>query len=295
MESRRHSEAGFTLVELMVSMTILVMIAGVAYAAFTTALKIYHVDARELALTQRLRLGLSDLTRDMSNAIVSQGDPNLTLIFEDVPGELPTEGADVISFVTAVVPNISNGEGAITSALPPSRRASRSTPVDDEDSSTPPDIVRVAYVLGVNPDALTPITSRGSQPTVTLALLRVTSRTLDFEEAFGDAFSQSGTAMLEALDQLGATVEVAVLNTRSLNFALYDGEEWYPDWDSEDQGVPRAIRVAVAVQEPSSGEMTYSRSSTALLHATPVPAPAQGQGNQAQQQGGPQSGPPQQG
>ena len=288
MKARADHDDGFTLVELLLTMTILVVIAGITYSSFSRALAIYQVETKQLALTQGLRLGLSEITRDVSNAIIAQDDTNLALYFDDGAGELQNEGLDLISFVTTVQPVMEDEVGESTSYEAPSRRLLQRSQQTQEEDQAPTDVVRVAYVIGPDPEQATMSLTTTTQTSTQMALLRVTSRTLDPDDAFEDAFQQSDVAMLETLDELGATVEVAVVNARSLDFAFFDGEDWYADWDFEEQGPPRAVRAVLTVQEPRGGELTYSRSSTAVV--TTIPAQGSGQAGQTGQQGGPQGG-----
>jgi prepilin-type N-terminal cleavage/methylation domain-containing protein len=281
---------GFTLVELLLTMTILVMIAGVAYSSFTRALTIYQVDTKALALTQRLRVGLSSVTRDLTNSIVSANDPNLRLYFEDVPGELPNEGLDMISFVAVVEPIVEDDIGEPTSTQAPSMQGQtiQGAAQAEDLLVVPTDLLRIAYVIGPDPNQTASVSALDS--TATQVLLRVTTSTLDVEEGFGDALVLGGESMLEALSDLGATIEVAAQDTRSLNFAFFDGEDWYSQWETEEAGVPRAVRAALTLQEPGGGSTTYTRSSAATPRTTPAPQPGP-----QQQQAGPQSGPQPQG
>jgi prepilin-type N-terminal cleavage/methylation domain-containing protein len=282
------AESGFTLIELLVAMTVLVIVAGVAYSSFTQSLHVYQQDATQLALYRGVRTGLDEITRDLAGALVGQEDAALRFHAEDVPGEVEEYGLDFITFVASVTPVVQDPETAPLSPEAPSARATQSSTVTgEEEEPVPRDLLRVAYILGYHEGSLT--SAADGQESPPLALLRVTSPTLDPDEAFGDALGQDPATMLQLLIELGATVEPVVENALSLDFAFYDGEEWFSMWDTDEQGVPKVVRVSLTVGDAATGR-TFTRSSASVLTLNLVPASGQETGAQPGQGGAAQPG-----
>ena len=183
------------------------------------------------------------------------------------------------------------------SSLPPSLRQNTGPTQEDEDAigSVLSDLLRVAYMVG--PDPALPQGSALADPdeAATQSLLRITTSTLELEEAFGDALGQDPTTMVAMLEEQGAVVDAVIDGVRSLNFEFFDGEEWWEQWDVEEQGVPAVVRVALTVQDEGDAAVFYTRSSAARFMSSPAETTAaeDGQDGQPGQQGqpGPQ-GPP---
>ena len=289
---RRPTDAGFTLVELLVTLTLLSIVTGMAYSSFTHAVNVYQQGASRLALGQNLRIAIAELTRDISNGLAGGNDEALMLYIEDSPGQVEGEGADMIAFVAHVPPSQSSSAEPPLSSLPPSLRMNSGSTADEqaEEGAATSDLLRIAYMLGPNPDTLTggELTSAEEAGT-TQSLLRVTSTTLELEEAFGDALGQDPATMVSILQEQGATVAAVIDGVRSLNFEFFDGEEWWDQWDVEEQGAPASVRVALTVQEEDDEAVFYTRSSAARFMSSPVNTSAAG--GDGGQQGGPQ-GPP---
>ncbi|MBM3215379.1 prepilin-type N-terminal cleavage/methylation domain-containing protein [Candidatus Poribacteria bacterium] len=325
IERRLHrrilADGGFTLIELLIAMAILTIISSVAYSSFVHVLNSYQRDTVQLDLMYRLRIGLDQMTRDLASMQVGADDDALQFVFQDAEGEAEGESYDIVTFVATVTTAAASGVIPPLSPLPPSQRANSSTDSAEEDTETAPtDVVRVAYVLGYDPEATISTLSRGTD--LPLALLRITTPILSLDDGIGEALTLDPTSMLSALEQVGATVDVVAPYASSLNFAFFDGEEWYTQWDTEEQGVPKAARVTLTVQDRAGKGQTFARSSATPIVLNIVPPPEgtsnttaatgqqqQGQTPQAQQQpgqqqgqqpqgqqgGGPQQGGPQQG
>lgn len=279
---RRSS--GFTLIELLMAMTILVIVAGTGYAAFLQALRAYKTDITQLDLIQRVRIGLDQITRDLSSMVVVPGDTNFEFYFEDLPGTTESEGMDIISFVATVSPRLSEGRVPPSSPLPPSLRTDGATTTLNEETTTtvPSDLLRIAYVLGYDPYQTTTSPVESENPP--LSLLRVTSPTLSLEEAFSDAILQDPLNMLQTLQELDAEVEVVVDHVTSLNLAFFDGQEWTTLWDPQEDGIPKAVRLTMTVQDVEGQGITFTRSSAATIMMNLVPPPTNTGGTAQPQQ-----------
>lgn len=51
-------------------------------------------------------------------------------------------------------------------------------------------------------------------------------------------------------DQITRTGSLISKDVVGLQFEFYDGTQWYTTWDSSSQGLPRVIRVTIAMQNP---------------------------------------------
>ncbi|MAF10976.1 hypothetical protein CMK11_11055 [Candidatus Poribacteria bacterium] len=268
--TRARADGGFTLVELMVTMTLLSIVAGMAYSSFTHAVDVYQQGAGRLSLAQSVRMGIGELTRDISNGLAGGDDEALALYIEDVASDIEGEGWDIITFVAHVPPAESSGELGPTSPLPPSLRQNSGLTEEEEDiGGVSSDLLRVAYMVG--PDPMLPQESgpTESDEPATQSLLRVTTSTLELEEAFGDALGQDPSTMVAMLQEQGATVEAVIDGVRSLNFEFFDGEEWWDQWDVEEQGSPAVVRAALTVQDEDDAAVFYTRSSAARFMSSP--------------------------
>src|SRR3989338_2137621 len=65
---RVKSEAGFTLLELLISMTIGLVVLGSIFSSFTTQKKSYELQEQITVMEQNLRVPIDFITRDLRNA-----------------------------------------------------------------------------------------------------------------------------------------------------------------------------------------------------------------------------------
>ena len=78
--AHRTVESGFTLVELLVSVTIMMIMGGAAYSTFNSVIKIYQRSGTRMVLTQKCRVVLDHITADLSNLQAIEGDDNLLIV-----------------------------------------------------------------------------------------------------------------------------------------------------------------------------------------------------------------------
>ncbi len=266
-----QDDSGFTLVELLVTMSLIAIVTGMAYSSFRHALGSYQQGASRVSFGQNLRMGLAELTRDISNGLADDDDEALAVYIEDVPGEGEGENYDIISFVAHVAPSARSEEEGPLSPLPPSQRLGSASAAEEElaDGETPSDLMRIAYMVGPDPMASDTETQADADELPPQSLLRVTTPTLGLEDAFGEALSQEPVQMVTTLQELGATVDAVIDGVTGLNFEFFDGEEWWDVWDVEEQGAPAVVRVALTVREDSVDAVAYTRSSAARFMSSP--------------------------
>lgn len=82
------NEAGFTLLELLISMTIGLVVLGSIFSSFTTQKKSYELQEQITVMEQNLRVPLDIITRDLRNAGTNP-NPDTTLVIGTSIGLIP--------------------------------------------------------------------------------------------------------------------------------------------------------------------------------------------------------------
>ena len=277
---RRERDSGFTLVELLVTMAMVSIVSGIAYSSFSNALNSYSKDSSKMSMGREIRAGLQGLSNDMSNAVADDTNLDFMFLFQDMAGP-EGYGQDIVSFVTSTEPNMAETQ-SLNNGAPPSLagapQSSSSTIDDDEEQAAQAasDLIRIAYMVGASPDS-SPVETAGLQPQ---ALLKVTSPTLDIEELLGETgLTQDVQALLSALIEQGAEVETVIESVMGLDFEFFDGEQWTPMWNVEEQGVPQAARAKLTIGNPANPANELTGSTTARIAVTSVPGGQGGAGN----------------
>ena len=262
----QYAESGFTLVEMLMAVSILVIIGGSAYFAFKTAVDAYHQTETRILAAQRCRVAMDRLVTDLSNMRVSLEEPELALFTEDGPSQLGDR--DMLSFVTLVKTD-------------PDPFFQQLASFQSQNTSQVPlpllsDVQRVAYFVGPEPlPGESPLGSSNFQEAFTedtideqsggLALFRVTTTALDPEVVIGTLLQ---TGEVPQTDENGEPiyVNIATLVAGLVSFDLkyFDGEAeaWRTSWD-ETESVPSAVQVLINVQGES-----HAPTSTAIARGT---------------------------
>ncbi len=94
------SQSGLTLVELLTSVTIIIIMGGSTYAVFNTAMDAYNRTQAKLIQGQRCRVALDRFVTDLSQIQTDTSDELLTIFSQDVPTS--SGNRDIVSFVTLV-------------------------------------------------------------------------------------------------------------------------------------------------------------------------------------------------
>lgn len=94
------SQSGLTLVELLTSVTIIIIMGGSTYAVFNTAMSAYNRTQAKLIQGQRCRVALDHFVTDVSQIQTDTSDEMLTIFSQDVPTS--SGNRDIVSFVTLV-------------------------------------------------------------------------------------------------------------------------------------------------------------------------------------------------
>lgn len=257
------TESGFTLVEMLMAVSILVIIGGSAYFAFKTAVDAYHQTETRILAAQRCRVAMDRLVTDLRNMRVSLEEPELALYTQDGPSQLGDR--DLLSFVTLV-------------RTDPDPFLEQLQSFQSQTSSQPPiplvsNVQRVAYFVG--PEPVPGESSLGSanfqdpftgdtldQQEDALALFRVRTTTLDPETVIGP-FLQTGE--VPQTDENGEPiyVDISTLVAGLISFDLkyFDGEAeaWRTSWDDA-ESLPSAVQILLTVQGESQAPVSINTS-----------------------------------
>ncbi len=232
--AHRTVESGFTLVELLVSVTIMMIMGGAAYSTFNSVIKIYQRSGTRMVLTQKCRVVLDHITADLSNLQAIEGDDNLLIVSQDNPSETGIGDQDLVSFVTLLP---SDPDPILSQLNAPNEQE------EAQQESLMTDVKRVAYYIGPDPteleedpeqqgSRLTNDNEESQKP----VLLRIATTSLDPETVILPLLD-SGTLPTEDEEGNPIQVDIVPLIDQILSFDLkyYDGEDLYDSWEDEEQ------------------------------------------------------------
>ena len=269
---------GFTLLELLVAVSILVIIGGASYTAFNVALDVYQKSESRIVMTQKCRIALERVATDLSNLQAVQGDESLVIVSQDNPIE---EGIsrDLISFVTL----IHTDPDPFLAEL----NAANQTVVPDEDINQEEfvsDVQRIAYYIGE--DTARELENEqengiqvGSEFLATddevesgLALYRLATTALEVETVIQPLLdSQTLPTEDEAGNPIYVNIVPIIDQITSFDVRYYDGEEWYESWD-ETEMIPTSVVVWVAVAG-ENGQPRQNTNTNTITQSTMVYLP----------------------
>ena len=243
--AHRTVESGFTLVELLVSVTIMMIMGGAAYSTFNSVIKIYQRSGTRMVLTQKCRVVLDHITADLSNLQAIEGDDNLLIVSQDNPSETGIGDQDLVSFVTLLP---SDPDPILSQLNSPNEQE------EEQQESLMTDVKRVAYYIGPDPteleedpeqqgSRLTNDNEESQKP----VLLRIATTSLDPETVILPLLD-SGTLPTEDEEGTPIQVDIVPLIDKILSFDIkyYDGEDLYDSWEDEEQ-IPKAIQVTISM------------------------------------------------
>ena len=273
----RH-DSGFTLLELLVAVSILVIIGGASYTAFNVALDVYQKSESRILMTQKCRTALEQVATDLSNLQAVQGDESLIIVSQDNPIE---EGIsrDVISFVTS----IHTDPDPFLAEL---NAANQTAVVDDNINQEEliSDVQRIAYYIGADiarqleseqgggTEVGGELLPTGSQVDGGLALYRLSTTALDVETVL-QPLLESDTLPTE--DEAGNPIYVNIVpiidQITSFDVRYYDGEEWYESWDDTEM-IPKSVVVWVTVTS-ENGQPRQTTNTNTITQSTMVYLP----------------------
>lgn len=252
---------GFTLVELMTAVTVLVIISGTAYSAFHMALRVYNRETTRMILIQNCRNAVNQIANDLSNTYIVEGDTDLQFMAEDIPKD---EGEqDTITFVTLIDPR----PDPLLAQLSGEIGAEEST---EETTQSQPDLVRVFYYLKIDEESDESTLNYDENPPLSLFRATTTGLALSENESIEEIISR-GTVIITTASGEEEEVpvnEIAIADhVQSLDFKYSDGEEWYESWDDTERP-PKAVQVIITVVDEGGKGITLTQSTMVYLTLT---------------------------
>ena len=269
---------GFTLLELLVAVSILVIIGGASYTVFNVAIDVYQKSESRIVMSQKCRLVLERVATDLSNLQAVQGDESLVIVSQDNPIE---EGIDrdLISFVTLIH---TDPDPVLSELNAANQMVAADTEIHQEELVS--DVQRIAYYIGediarqLDTEGSDEIEARGqmlspdSEVEAALALFRLSTTALDVETVIRPLL-ESETLPTE--DDEGNPIYVNIVpiidQITSFNVRYYDGEEWYESWEDPEM-IPNSVVVWVTV-EGESNQRRQNASASAVTQSTMVYLP----------------------
>lgn len=236
MLSDGHSDTrgGFTLIELMIAITILVVISGIVYASFSTVISATETatEASEQLYTQ------SFLTRHLTE--------NITQAYAGwQAGAVYRPYSDQGSMITQVMPETIYAFIGTDNGTEDTLTFSTSTPLSGA-SGLPGFFKQVTYELVDAADADLPGLRSSSGEPVSGPVLRVTEVPLmSYQDSQGGRImSDYFSALQENADRMEITTPVWVFPVDGMDIKYFDGEEWVDSWDSViEERLPWGIEV----------------------------------------------------
>ena len=249
---------GFTLLELLVAVSILVIIGSASYTAFNAALNVYQKSESRIVMTQKCRIALERVATDLNNLQAVRGDESLVIVSQDNPIE---EGVsrDLISFVTL----IHTDPDPFLAEL----NAGTQTVVADVEGNPEElvsDVQRIAYYIGADAaqqfegDQQNQMEMSGelltgdSEAEGGFTLYRLSTTALDVETVV-QPLLEADTLPTE--DEAGNPIHINIVpiidQITSFDVRYYDGEDWYESWENTEL-IPTSVVVWVTVASENS-------------------------------------------
>ena len=270
---------GFTLLELLVAVSILVIIGGASYTAFNVALDVYQKSESRIVMTQKCRIALERVATDLSNMQAVQGDESLIIASQDNPIE---EGIsrDFISFVTLIHTDPDPFLAELNAA---NQQAIIDEDIDQEEFLS--DVQRIAYYIGedialqsqslIEEDTI----QMGGEFLTTdgeveggLALYRLSTTALDVETVIQPLLdSQTPPSEDDAGNPIYVDIVPIIDQITSFDVRYYDGEEWYESW-ADTEMIPTSVVVWVTVAG-GNGQQRQNTSTNSITQSTMVYLP----------------------
>ncbi|MCG3136683.1 MAG: hypothetical protein HJJLKODD_00518 [Phycisphaerae bacterium] len=232
----RHSSRAFTLLEVMLAISLMLMLMAVLYRFYDQSMANRQRGLTSLREAQLARVLLKQITDELRGAT----------------GFVPGYGPGVIG---------TNGEIALQTQLLPDREVMETRPVDVEPLPAQADVRQVRYFIAWDED----ITDDEGNP-IALGLVRqelktlrqavaVTGEAAGLEESTFDS-SFSTTDELDTEAQESFKLQLYAPEIKYIEFRYYDGAQWYRDWQiTQGNALPQMVRVTIGYEPVPPDEM----------------------------------------
>ena len=84
------------------------------------------------------------------------------------------------------------------------------------------------------------------------------------DDEIGPVLWQRRDAVIDPYDTAGGVATPLIDGVVGMNLEAYDGDTWFEDWDSDEYGLPRAVRITVVASGHHEGQDAYDAAMTAL-------------------------------
>ena len=255
---------GFTLLELLVAVSILVIIGGASYTVFNVALDVYQKSESRIVMAQKCRIALERVATDLNNMQAVQGDESLVIVSQD---NLIEEGInrDLVSFVTL----IHTDPDPFLAELNAGNQTTLAD-VEGNPDTLVSDVQRIAYYIGEDiaqqfegdqenqTEMSGELLTADSEAEGRLALYRLSTTALDVETVIQPLLEAE---TLPTEDEAGNPIHINIVpiidEITSFDVRYYDGEEWYESWENTEM-----IPISVVVWITVAGENSLPRQNT---------------------------------
>ncbi len=255
---------GFTLLELLVAVSILVIIGGASYTVFNVALDVYQKSESRIVMAQKCRIALERVATDLNNMQAVQGDESLVIVSQD---NLIEEGInrDLVSFVTL----IHTDPDPFLAELNAGNQTTLAD-VEGNPDTLVSDVQRIAYYIGEDiaqqfegdqenqMEMSGELLTADSEAEGRLTLYRLSTTALDVETVIQPLLEAE---TLPTEDEAGNPIHINIVpiidQITSFDVRYYDGEEWYESWENAEM-----IPISVVVWITVAGENSRPRQNT---------------------------------
>ncbi len=255
------SQSGLTLVELLTSVTIIIIMGGGTYAVFNTAMSAYNRTQAKLIQGQRCRVALDHIVTDLSQIQTDTSDELLTIFSQDVPTS--SGNRDIVSFVTLVKTDpdvfVVQSEGPRPIPIPPLSDVRRvvyyigpKIPYEEIKSGTVPPPINESQASE---------SSNVQQQEERLTLYRVVSTALNPEFIVATIMD---AGVKPTVDENGMSVDFAVeplidgIINFDLNYVDAESGTMFESWEQTDV-IPVGVQVLVSVIDENRQNRTANQ------------------------------------
>ena len=219
MEYKRKKRLAFTLIEILVALSMMVLILAAVYGSYTVATTAVACCKPRSIMGQQARLFLQRITCELRCSYAGRPDEFNKRPTEGLTEEETIEREKMPFFISQ---KVSPGQTLLQFVT---------TVVTSQQSYSADGLVRVSYRLDES----------------RTKLLRDERRCLGDVEHDDDAIGEN--------DESWRTI---LANLEEITFEYYDGEKWHEEWDSNKvNGLPMAVKISLIVKNEDAGTLSF--------------------------------------